>query len=71
VLLPFIPAEARTFHHRSAVAIANLNLQSEIRFGALAQLVERLNGKDRALLRGQVFFNPVDQLGNIDRLGER
>ena len=27
--------------------------------------------KDRALLRGQIFFNPVDQLGNIDWLGER
>ena len=27
--------------------------------------------KDRALLQGQIFFNLVDQLGNIDRLGER
>ena len=27
--------------------------------------------KDRALLRGQIFFNLVDQLGNIDWLGER
>jgi len=27
--------------------------------------------KDRALLHGQTFFNLVDQLGNIDWLGER
>jgi hypothetical protein len=26
---------------------------------------------DRALLRGQIFFNLADQLGNIDRFGER
>ena len=33
--------------------------------------MERLNGRDRALLRGQIFLNSGDQLGNIDWLGER
>jgi len=46
------------------------NLQSEFGFGVLAQLVERRWKGSRALLHGQIFFNLVDQLGNIDWLGE-
>jgi len=40
-------------------------------FGLISVFCNDLMKKDRALLRGQIFFNLADQLGNIDRFGER
>src|SRR6266480_534346 len=46
------------------------NLRSEIR-RRVAQLGRAPKWERSPLLRGQIFFDPGDQLGNIDWLGER
>jgi hypothetical protein len=40
-------------------------------FGLTSVFCNDLMKKDRALLQGEIFFNLVDQLGNIDWLRER